>query len=90
MVQILTTEQVKELLNEVVGTQLKKLEKNLLSKSANDDLLSREQTAELLQINLSTLWAWTKAGKLKCYGIAGSRRFFKRAEVLEALTLIKK
>ena len=89
MVQLLTQDQVRNLLSEVLGAQLNELEQNLNSKNANDDLLSREQTAELLQINLSTLWAWSKAGKLKCYGISGARRYYKRAEVLEALTLVK-
>lgn len=90
MVQLLTQDQVRNLLSEVLGAQLNELEKKLNSKNANDDLLSREQTAELLQINLSTLWAWTRASKLNCYGISGARRYYKRSEVLEALTLIKK
>lgn len=88
--KLLTNQQLEIVLRQYFDNRFKSLEENLLSKSANDDLLNREQTAELLQINLSTLWAWTKANKLKCYGISGSRRYYKRSEVLQALTLVKK
>lgn len=48
------------------------------------DLLSREETAQLLKINLSTLHDWTKKGYLNAYSI-GYRRYFKEEEVLSAL-----
>ena len=64
--------------------------KDMLSKDANEDLLSREQAAEFLKINLSTLWAWQQKGRVKAYGISGHRRYYKRSELLEALQLVKK
>ncbi len=45
------------------------------------ELLTREQTADLLHITLTTLWRWTKQGKLKSYGIGG-RIYYKTDEVL--------
>ncbi|MCL6266569.1 helix-turn-helix domain-containing protein [Flagellimonas myxillae] len=73
-----------------VSKSLEQFKKELLAKDANDDLLTREQAAEFLQINLSTLWHWTNAGKIKAYGISGHRRYYKRSELLEALQLVKK
>lgn len=83
-----TPTQLADLINEGVKKQLEQLKKELQSQSANDDLLTREQTCEFLQIDSSTLWHWTNKGRVKAYGI-GSRRYYKRSELLEALTLKK-
>lgn len=52
------------------------------------DLLTPKETADFLRISLPTLWRWQKKGKIKCYGIAGSR-YYKRSELLESLTELK-
>lgn len=44
------------------------------------DLLTREQTAALLNITLPTLYAWTKTGKLISRQLPGSRRVYYKAE----------
>lgn len=80
-----TPTQLAELITEGVKQQLQELKKELATQSANDDLLTREQTCKLLQIDSSTLWHWTNKGKVKAYGI-GNRRYYKRSELLEALT----
>jgi hypothetical protein len=54
-----------------------------------DELMTREQTLAFLHIDPSTLWAWTKKGKVTVYGI-GHRRYYKRSELLESLTPLKK
>ncbi|MFT7435696.1 MAG: putative site-specific integrase-resolvase [Psychromonas sp.] len=51
------------------------------------EILTRKETAKLLGINLSTLWAYTKAGKLTSYGL-GNKIFYKYSEILEK-SLIK-
>lgn len=84
-----TPQQLADLIKEGVKVELQQLKKELLHENANDELLTREQTAELLQINLSTLWSYTCKGKLKSYGIA-NRRYYKRSEVMDSLTLLKK
>ncbi len=84
-----TPSQLVELINEGVKTQLEQLKKELQTQTANDDLLTREQACELLQIDPSTLWHWQNKGKVLAYGI-GNRRYYKRSELLESLTLLKK
>ncbi|MDO5979185.1 helix-turn-helix domain-containing protein [Flavivirga spongiicola] len=85
-----TPHQLADLVDEKVKKSLEKLKKELLHENANDELLTREQAAELLHINLSTLWHWQRKGKIKCYGISGSRRYYKRSEIMDALKIIKK
>jgi excisionase family DNA binding protein len=48
------------------------------------NLLTREETAKLLKINLSTLHDWVKKGYLTAHSI-GYRRYFKEDEVLDSL-----
>lgn len=58
--------------------------KDSFQTSQPKDLLSREETAELLGIDLSTLYRWTQQGKLNSYGI-GNRVFYKREEIEKSL-----
>ncbi len=46
--------------------------------------ITREQVCHLLKIDKSTLWSWTKKGKLKSYGI-GARVYYKLDEVEHAI-----
>ncbi|WP_452231780.1 helix-turn-helix domain-containing protein [Lacinutrix sp. MEBiC02595] len=50
----------------------------------NDVYLTRQETAEFLKINLTTLWNWTNKGKVKSYGIA-SRRYYNKQELIDLL-----
>ncbi|MCA0362536.1 MAG: helix-turn-helix domain-containing protein [Bacteroidetes bacterium] len=52
-----------------------------VSASIGKDLLTRKETAELLGINLSTLWSYTKTGKLKAYGL-GNKVFYRYSEIM--------
>jgi phosphorylcholine metabolism protein LicD len=63
--------------------------KKELKKESSDEILSREETLKFLHIDSSTLWAWTKKGKVKAYGI-GNRRYYKKAELLQSLIPLKK
>jgi excisionase family DNA binding protein len=46
--------------------------------------MTRNEVAEMLKCDLSTLWHWQKKGKIKPYGI-GNRIYFKRDEIEEAI-----
>jgi len=84
-----TPEKLVELINEGIKNQLQDLKKDLQGESAKDELMSREQTAALLQVHETTLWHWTNKGKIKAYSIAG-KRYYKRSEIMNSLTLLKK
>lgn len=46
--------------------------------------LTRQATAEMLRVQLSTLNAWNKSGKLPAFGI-GNRVFYKRSDIEKAM-----
>lgn len=49
--------------------------------------LTREEACKLFKINPTTLWHWTKKGKIIAYGI-GYRVYYKRGELMESLIRI--
>ncbi|HSC55290.1 MAG TPA: helix-turn-helix domain-containing protein [Phnomibacter sp.] len=59
--------------------RLDEISKNFEPK-APIEYLTREEVASLLKCDLSTLYHWTKKGKLKSYGI-GNRVYYKRTEI---------
>lgn len=69
---------INELKDEV--SQLRKTNPN----SSKDELMTRQEVANYLKIDLSTLHHWTKKGKLTRYGL-GKRIYFKRTEIEQAL-----
>jgi hypothetical protein len=89
LLQSLTVEQLEQLIGTSVKNGIQELQKQLHEKDNSEELLTRDQTCQFLKIDSSTLWAWTNNGKVKAYGI-GARRYYKRSELLECLTLLKK
>lgn len=62
---------------------------NNVTPEQSEQLLTREETCEFLKINSSTLWAWTNKSKVKAYAI-GSRRYYKRSELMDCLIPLTK
>jgi hypothetical protein len=89
LLESLTIEQLQQLIGTSVKNGIQELQKELQTKSDDEELLTREETCKFLKIDSSTLWAWTNKMKVKAYGI-GARRYYKRSELLECLTLLKK
>ncbi len=89
LLQTLTVEQLQQLIGTSVKKGILELQKELNSKKDDEELLTREETCKFLKIDSSTLWAWTNKGKVLAHGI-GARRYYKRSELLECLTLLKK
>ncbi|MBZ9787607.1 helix-turn-helix domain-containing protein [Psychroflexus sp. CAK57W] len=83
-----TLEQLENVIDNKFNRNLENLSKILQTKDADDELLTREQTAKFLQVDVSTLYLWVKKKKIKAYGI-GNRRYFKRSELIESLTPIE-
>lgn len=89
LLQSLTIEQLQQLIGTSVKNGIQELQKELQTKDNSEELMTREETCQFLKVDSSTLWAWTNKGKVKAYGI-GARRYYKRSELLECLTLLKK
>lgn len=88
LLQNVSPEQLEELINNGVKSQLDDFIKNFNTHNP-DELLTRAETCELLKINSSTLWHWTNKGKVICYGI-GNRRYYKKNELLNNSLILKK
>jgi len=89
LLQNLTVEQLQQLIGTSVRNGIQELQKELQSKDNSEELMTRDETCKFLKIDSSTLWAWTNNGKVKAYGI-GARRYYKKSELMECLTLLKK
>ena len=88
ILQNLTQEQLGDLIDTKLKAQFEMLKKAISCKDSNDELLTREETCEFLSIDSSTLWAWTNKGKVTAYAI-GSRRYYKRSELIKSLIPVK-
>lgn len=82
----ITPDELRSVVQESVKVELKDIQKKL-TPTAPTEYLTRDETSKLLSIDLSTLWSWTKKGKLNSYGI-GNRVYYKRVEVEKALVKI--
>jgi len=88
LLQNVDQEQFTELIKNVFREQLKEFKKELDYKGTKEELLSREQVLELLQINSSTLWHWTNKGKINVHKFA-NKCYYKRSEIIQSITLKK-
>ena len=83
----LTPNELQNAIIEGVNKQIEELKDHFQPKEPTE-LLTRAETSELLKVNLTTLWNWTKQNKLVSYSI-GNRVYYKRAEVLNAIVELK-
>lgn len=87
-IENISVDELTEIIAEKLVDKLEKRIATLISKQNDEELLTRTETVELLKINLTTLWNWTKKGKLTAYGI-GNRVYYKRGEIMKALVEFK-
>ncbi|MEI6865773.1 DNA-binding protein [Flavicella sp.] len=89
LLQNVTPEGLTQLIKEGVKSQLEDFKNELNNQTSKDDLMSRGQVLELLQINSSTLWHWQNSQKIIVYKLA-NKNYYKRSEILESLKPLKK
>lgn len=87
LLQNVSPERLSQIIKEGVKSQFEDFKKEINTHNP-DELLTRAETCKFLQIDSSTLWAWTNKGKVKAYGIA-NRRYYKKAELLDCLIPLK-
>lgn len=89
LLENLSVEQLQEMIDTSIKKGIQNQQKEFQNKNEQEELLTREETCKFLKIDSSTLWAWTNKGKVLAHGI-GARRYYKRSELMECLTLLKK
>ena len=77
---------IDELADKVADKLLVKIQGYLddLNTKENNVYLTRQETADYLKVDLSTIWNWTNKGKLVSYGI-GNRRYYNKQEIIDIL-----
>ncbi|EKT4526294.1 helix-turn-helix domain-containing protein [Flavobacterium psychrophilum] len=88
LLQNVSPEEFSELINKSIKSQLDDLKK-CLNTNNPDEILTRKEACEFLKVNSSTLFHWQKAGKIQAFGL-GARRYYKKADLIECLTLLKR
>lgn len=71
-----------------IEKQIADLKKTLLREEPVE-YLTRKETADLLRVDLSTLWKWHKDEKLIPFGI-GNKVYYKRADIQAAMICLNK
>jgi hypothetical protein len=91
LVQIedISVEELTEIIAEKLVDKLEKKIETLISNQNDEELLTRTETAKILKVELTTLWSWTKKGKLTAYGI-GNRVYYKRGEIMKSLIILNR
>lgn len=89
LLQNLSTDQLTELLTNVFKTQLEDFKKEFTTQTENNDLMTRAQVLELLQINASTLYHWTNKGRITVHKFA-NKCYYRRSELMNTITPLKK
>jgi hypothetical protein len=83
-----TPEGLVELMLIGVRAELKAF-KESLAPAPVDELLDKKQACELLKITPTTIWRWQKQGRINSYKVS-KINYYKKAELLDCLTLSKK
>ncbi len=78
-----TPEQLKSEINEGVKNQLQEFLKLYQPKQPNE-YLTRQQVAQMFNVDLSTIHNWCKSNKLKPLGL-GARVYFLRSDIEQSL-----
>lgn len=89
LIQNVSTDQLTELITNVFKTQLEDFKKEFTTQTENNDLITRDQVLELLQINASTLWHWQNKGRITVYKFA-NKCYYKRSELMTTITPLNK
>ncbi len=83
----LSPESLKTAISDSLKKELEQIRKEFQPKQPTE-YLTRQDLADLLKVDLSTVHNWTKSGKLVRYGI-GNRVYYKREEVETAMQPLK-
>ena len=89
LLERLSTKQLTEIMTGVFRKELEDLIAGLNTQPQKDDLMSREQVLELLQINASTLWHWQNKKRIIVYKFA-NKCYYKRSEIMATITPLNK
>lgn len=89
LIENVSYEQFTELIVFILQKELAAFKKELNIQSEKDDLMTRDQVLELLQINASTLWHWQNKKRITVYKFS-NKCYYKRSEIMATITPLNK
>jgi hypothetical protein len=89
LVESISVKNLESFMNNMFVYHFEELKKALTYQTANDDLMSREQVLEMLQINASTLYRYQQKGKIIVHKFS-NKCYYKRSEIMNCLKPLKK
>lgn len=87
-IENISVEELTDIIAEKLVDKLEKRIATLISIQNDEELLTREETAQLLKTSYTTLWDWTKKGKLTAHRI-GNKVYYKKGEIMKSLISFK-
>lgn len=84
----ISIDEIVERITTNVVEKIKEVSINATPVVEEDPILTRKETATILQISLVSLHKWTKEGKIKALKISGRVRY-KKSDVLKSLKVIE-
>lgn len=83
MVQLitLTPEQLSQMITLSIREELQKFQSVMGEKSNEKDLMTRKEVCDYLQCCNTSLWTWTKNGKIKATKIGKKKIMYQRSDV---------
>ena len=88
-IEDITVEELTEIIADKLADKIETRIAMLISTQNDEELLTRTETAKILKVELTTLWSWTKKGKITAYGI-GNRVYYKRGEIMKSLIILNR
>ncbi len=90
MIQFIQTspDELKAAMADIIRHEVEKLKADFQPKQPTE-YMTRQQVAAFFNVDLATVWNWTKRGKLQAYGM-GNRVYYRRDEVEASLTPLEK
>jgi len=86
---LVSPDELRTIINEAVGLSIKQLiQSTNQNKQEEDPFIKIDEVCQELKVTKVTIHKWKKAGKIPFHRIS-NRVFFKRSEVLSALTKSK-
>lgn len=77
----LTPEQLSQMIISGIREELQKFQSVLGEKSNEKDLMTRKEVCNYLQCSETSLWTWTKTGKIKATKIGKKKVMYQRSDV---------
>mgnify|MGYP002066777976 CR=1 FL=1 len=79
-----TLEEVSELIRKVLRAEISKISSLQNLKQEDEPLIKIGEVVKILHVSKPTIFSWIRRKKIPCHRM-GSRLYFKRSEILNAL-----